>query len=318
MKRITLLFPGQGSQYAGMGKSWDQHFREFGTVLDEASDTIHVDMRELCFEDREDRLWLTQYTQPAILTISHAVLAVLRSRFGIECELTAGHSLGEYSALVALGALRFNDAVRAVHERGLAMSEALAPGAGGMLVYMGTHGFEIAKLCEELSRPGFVLEIANHNSPRQLVLTGHRAALQRADAEIATRELGSTVSLPLSGAFHSTLMEPVAEHLTHYLARLRFAAFSGSLVANIDATLHSSATYTRGHLAQQVARSVLWGRSLKRLHEVSPNALWLEVGPGKTLTKLLRANIGAQDACHSDDVECLSLIERALESRFAA
>lgn len=318
MKRITLLFPGQGSQYAGMGKTWDEDFPEFGAVLDEASDAIGVEMRELCFENARDRLWLTQYTQPAILTISCGVYSVLRARLGIECTLCAGHSLGEYSALVALGALRFGDAVRLVHQRGLAMSEALPPGEGGMLAYMGTRTFEVIQLCQELSQPGAVVEVANYNSPRQLVLTGHRTALERAGSEIVARELGSTVDLPLSGAFHSSLMQPVVEHLVHQLERIDLAAFSGDLVANLDAALHGSGSYTYAHLAEQVARPVLWARSIKRLQDVQPDALWLEVGPGKTLTKLLRSNIGAQDALSTDAPDCLDAIERALESRFAA
>ena len=183
--KYVLLFPGQGSQSVGMGKELFSEFKQVQTIFEEASDTLGFNMSRLCFEDPEGKLNLTEFTQPAILTLSIAILRTLEAHKKMEFNLVAGHSLGEYSALVSIGALKFSDALKAVHFRGQAMQRAVPVGVGAMAAYLGNKCEEIPPLCKEISSINNVVEVVNFNSSGQLVLSGHKTAVEQVCAIIA-------------------------------------------------------------------------------------------------------------------------------------
>src|SRR5436190_1723448 len=283
--RVILVFPGQGSQYIGMAEDWAAEHPEMARTLEEASDVLGMDMARLCFEDTQKQLDLTHFTQPAILAISIGILRVLTRRWSIEPAIVAGHSLGEYSALVSVGALSFSDALRTVRFRGEAMHRATPLGVGAMAAYVGEHRDQVIELCEQVSAPGSVVEVANFNSPTQTVLSGNIAAIERIEAEISRRELGALIKLPVSAAFHSSLMSHAAEDLRRWLAGIELWALRYPLCANADASIYVNDEYKTQLLVRQMTSPVLWMQSVHRINQEVPKALWIEMGPGKVLSK---------------------------------
>lgn len=292
---IVFTFPGQGSQSIGMGASLVEAFPEAAKTLQEASDILGYDMQELCLKDPQNQLGLTEFTQPALLALSTATVRVLRTEIPhLHCAFVAGHSLGEYSALVALGALSFSDALKAVRFRGQAMQRAVPVGVGAMAAYLGTESERIFALCQELSKPGFMVEVANDNCPGQIVLSGHKEAVEKACTVITEQQLGRSKMLPVSAPFHSSLMLPAAKEMEDYLKQITLHHFEGSLIANIDAQVHTAASYTKDMLVRQLRQAVLWTQSLRTLATVVPaTALWIEVGPGKVLQGLGKKTLQA-------------------------
>ena len=211
MAKWAFLFPGQGSQYVGMGKDLKDNFKAAADVFAEANEALHEDLTKLCFEGPEDDLKLTRNTQPAILTVSIAALRVLQTESNITPAMAAGHSLGEYSALVASGALRFADAVAIVRQRGTFMLEAVPVGVGGMAAVLGMETDALEQICRE-SAEGQCVAPANYNCPGQIVISGHMEAVKRAAAKAEAAGV-RVVMLPVSAPFHSVLMKPAAEKL---------------------------------------------------------------------------------------------------------
>jgi [acyl-carrier-protein] S-malonyltransferase len=306
MTRTILMFSGQGSQSVGMGKEIAQEFREFAQTLEEASDHLGYSMKALLWEDAENQLNLTEFTQPAILTMSTALSRVLRERAGVQPELVAGHSLGEYSALVAAGALRFEDALKAVRFRGQSMQKAVPVGVGGMAAYIGAQCDAVEELCRTESLPGDSVEPVNFNSPSQLVLSGHKSAVERVAKIIGDRKLGKARLLPVSAPFHSSLMKPAAEAMSSYLAGIALSPLSCQLVANVDAQIYEKSAYTREHLVKQIASPVLWTQTLRAVDAIAPDtALWIEVGPGAVLQGLLKQTLANREALGTANAEHL-------------
>ena len=285
MSKIAFVFPGQGSQYAGMGQELAQNFPAARRVFDQADDALGFAISQLCFEGPTDRLRLTENTQPAILTCSIAVNAVLRER-GVEPEYVAGHSLGEYSALVAAGSIEFADSVRLVRKRGRYMQEAVPSRVGAMAALIGMPAEKLESVCSEAAQ-GEVVAPANLNSPGQAVIAGHAGAVGRA-VELA-KEAGArkAVLLQVSAPFHCALMRPAQERLSTDLDAIDFKDLAVPLVNNFAAREIRTGADAREGLRQQVPNPVLWEDSIRKLASLDVNR-FVEVGPGMVLTGLLR------------------------------
>ena len=303
---IAFLFPGQGSQEVGMGRALAEASPAAAAVWAEAEDALAFPLSRLCFEGPAEELALTANTQPAVLTASVAAAAALAER-GVTPELAAGHSLGEYSALVVGGALSFAEAVRLVRRRGEFMQEAVPVGTGAMAALMGLDLAVAEQVCAEAAR-GEVVGVANINSPGQIVIAGHRAAVERAVAGAAARGARKSVMLPVSAPFHCALMKPAADRLAAELDRVAVSAPRIRIVRNVDAGVTTSADEVKPFLVQQVASPVRWTECAERLQREGAGA-FLEVGPGRVLAGLLKRTL---DGARAHSVEAPASLEKAV------
>ncbi len=285
MTTIAFLFPGQGSQIVGMGKNLAEHYSVARQTFFEADDALGYKLSQLCFEGPEEQLRLTEITQPAILSASVAAWRVLQEK-GIRPAFVAGHSLGEYSAHVAVGTLGFADAVRTVRNRGKYMQEAVPVGVGTMAAILGMAPEKVAAVCSDAAQ-GEVCEPANINSPEQIVISGHTAAVERATKLADERGAKRAKVLPVSAPFHSSLMKPAQDRLAGDLQALYFENPSVPVLCNVDAALVATADTGRDALIRQVTGSVKWDQSIRALIAKGVDA-FVEVGPGKVLTGLMR------------------------------
>ena len=285
MGKVAFVFPGQASQYSGMGKELAEKYPVARAVFDEADQALGFSLSKLCFEGTEDDLKLTANTQPAILTVSVAAGRVLAEK-GIAPDFVAGHSLGEYSALVAAGSVKFADAVKLVHKRGTYMQEAVPAGQGAMAAIMGLSPAVVQDACKRAAE-GEICSPANLNSPEQTVISGHAGAVKRA-VEIAS-QLGAKRSmvLPVSAPFHSALMIPAQEKLEKDLNAAKFEDLQVPLVTNVDADSIRQGEEARSALIRQVTMPVRWEESMRMLLDEGVNT-FVEVGPGRVLTGLMR------------------------------
>lgn len=286
-KKIAFLFPGQGSQSVGMGKELAAMYPAARQTFQEADEALGYALSQLCFNGPEEKLKLTEITQPAILTVSIAAQRVLREK-GVEPSLVAGHSLGEYSAHVAAGTLTFSDAVRTVRNRGKYMQEAVPVGEGAMAAILGMPVAQLEEVCREAAAAGKgVCQPANINSPDQIVISGGKAAVEQAAELAKTRGAKRAVMLAVSAPFHCALMQPAQDRLATDLRQLQFNSPKIPVVANIDAQAKDSANAGRDALIRQVTGAVQWVRSMQAL--IAQNVeTFVEVGPGKVLCGLLR------------------------------
>lgn len=286
MGKRALVFPGQGSQAVGMGKDLAAGFPEAGRVFQQADDALGEALSTLCFEGPEDRLRLTANTQPAILTTSLAVQAVLVSH-GVTWDGVAGHSLGEYSAVGAAGGLGVADLVRAVRRRGELMQQAVPVGVGAMAAVLGPGREVVEAVCREASTDAESVVPANFNAPEQTVIAGHAGAVARAGELLSARGAKRVVPLPVSAPFHSPLMAPAREGLTPVLAELPFAGLSAPLYNNVDALPVERADEVRDGLVRQVDAPVRWVELIQRMVHDGFDT-FIEVGPGNVLSGLIR------------------------------
>lgn len=283
--RLAFCFPGQGSQSVGMGRGFHDASPSARAVFEEASDALGLDVARLCFDGPESALQLTANTQPAILTVSVAAAAVLAER-GIAPAIAAGHSLGEYSAYVVAGALAFRDAVRVVRQRGEFMQDAVPVGTGAMAAFLGLAVSIVEEICREAAN-GEVVDVANVNSPAQIVVAGHKGAVERAVALAAGRGGKRSVLLPVSAPFHCRLMAPAAERLGAVLAAVATASPRVPVVRNVDAGLTTGHDDVVPFLVRQVTAPVRWTDCVRRMAGEGATTL-VEVGPGRVLTGLLK------------------------------
>jgi [acyl-carrier-protein] S-malonyltransferase len=282
---IAFLFPGQGSQAVGMGKELSDNYAVARRTFEEADEALGYKLSEVCFEGPEEKLKLTEITQPAILTASIAAWRVLQEK-GLQPDFVAGHSLGEYSAHVAAGTLTFADAVKTVRNRGKYMQEAVPVGVGAMAAILGIPLDRVTEIANDAAQ-GEVCQAANINSPEQIVISGNSGAVERAIKLATERGAKKAVSLPVSAPFHCALMQPAQDRLAADLGMLSFQNPSVPVVCNVDAAIVRSAEASRDALIRQVTGAVKWEPSIRVLIDQG-TSLFIEVGPGKVLWGLMR------------------------------
>ena len=303
---LAFLFPGQGSQEVGMGRALAERSPAAAAVWAEADAALAFPLSTLCFEGPAGDLALTANTQPAVLSASVAAAAALAER-GVTPGLAAGHSLGEYSALVVAGALRFADAVRLVRRRGEFMQVAVPVGTGAMAALLGVELAAVEQLCAEAAQ-GEVVGVANINSPGQIVIAGHRAAVERAVAAAAARGGRKSVMLPVSAPFHCALMKPAADRLVAELERVAVSDPRIPVIRNVDGGVTRTADEVKPFLIQQVASPVRWTACVERLAREGATS-FVEVGPGRVLTGLLKRTL---EGARGHAVEDPASLDRAV------
>jgi [acyl-carrier-protein] S-malonyltransferase len=309
MGHVAFIFPGQGSQSVGMGKALSEAFPDAKAVFDAADDALHEKLSTLCFEGPDDALKQTANTQPAILTVSVAAHAVFSKRFATAPAFVAGHSLSEYSALVAAGAISLADAVRSVRARGTFMQEAVPAGVGAMSAVLGLPPEKVAELCAQAAQ-GEVVSCANFNEPAQTVIAGHAKAVERAGELLKAAGAKRVLPLQVSAPFHSALMEPVVARLGTVLDAVKFNAPSAPVVSNVEAKPNGDAARIKGLLLQQVTGSVRWIECVQALEQAGVTKV-VELGPGRVLCGLVKRI--------SKNLECFNVEDPAsLEKTLAA
>ena len=306
---IGFVFPGQGSQSVGMGKALYDAHSSLKSVYDEASSVLGYDVAELCFTGPAERLNLTEFTQPALLVSSVAALKLVEP-VGIRPVAVAGHSLGEYSALVAAGGVSFRDAVGLVQKRGRYMSEAVAPGAGLVAALLGLTAEVVKGVCRMASAVG-VVAAANFNSPGQVVIAGEKAAVERA-IELAKAEgCKKAIPLPVSVPVHTPLMQQAADRLAKDLATVRWSDLSAPLVNNAEAKAISRAHEIQASLVRQLPSSVLWEDTVQTMGKMGVTT-FVEIGPGTVLTGLIRRILPEAKLLNVNDPKSLDVTLKAV------
>lgn len=284
MSKIAVVFPGQGSQSVGMGRDFYDRYPRARGVFEEADRALKRPLSKICFEGPQEELQLTENTQPGLLTVSIAIWTLLNE--ALQPDYVAGHSLGEYTALVAASSLRFADAVKIVRRRGEFMQQAVPVGQGAMLAVLGADPDKVENLCREAAQ-GQVLSPANYNSPGQIVIAGHTEATRRAAEMAPSMGIKRTIPLAVSAPFHCALMKPAQENMMPLLQEQNFGALRFPLVTNVDAKIIQTGNEARDALIRQIPNPVRWWQSIELLINEGVNT-FIEVGAGKVLTGLIR------------------------------
>lgn len=306
--KTVFMFSGQGAQYAGMGKDLYDNYAVAKEVFDRADEVLGYSIKDICFSD-EEKLGLTEFTQPAILTMSIAAMKVMQEN-GINADMTAGLSLGEYSALVASGAMKFEEAVALVQKRGKFMAEAVPNGKGGMFAIIGLDTELVEKSCEEaVQQIGGVAVPANYNAPGQIVIGGDAVTVEKA-AEIA-KEKGAkmAVKLKVSGPFHTSLLQPAADKLLPELEKMNIGKMEIPVYTNVTAEILENESEIVSTLAKQVVSPVRWEHIIKNMYDAGADT-FIELGPGKTLCGFVKRTV---KGVVNVNVEDTASLEKALK-----
>jgi [acyl-carrier-protein] S-malonyltransferase len=307
MSKTAFLFPGQGSQSVGMGRDLAQAFPIARQTFDEANEALGFDLAALCFDGPEEQLRLTEFTQPAIFTVSIAALRVL-TEAGATADYFAGHSLGEYAANVAAGALEFAPAVKTVRRRGQFMQQAVPAGQGAMAAILGMPFAAVMAVCQDAANEvGAAVEPANRNTAEQTVISGAAAAVEKAVTLAKERGAKRAILLPVSAPFHCSLMQPAQDALAPVLQALSFAAAKVPVVVNVDAALVTEGSALRDALIRQVTGAVRWTESMELLIAQGVTH-FVEVGPGKVLCGLMRQIDRNQKCANVEDAAGLEKV----------
>ncbi|OGQ33805.1 MAG: [acyl-carrier-protein] S-malonyltransferase [Deltaproteobacteria bacterium RIFCSPHIGHO2_12_FULL_43_9] len=303
-ERVGCVFPGQGSQYIGMGKSLAAQFKIANDSFEESNSYLGFDLKKIIFEGPEEKLKLTAIQQPAILTTSIAIWRVLQQERQFNPIFVAGHSLGEYSALIASEALTFGDGVKLSHLRGTAMQEAVPVGRGLMAAILGLEADCVGDICKQASAEDEIVVPANLNSSLQIVISGDSNAVQRA-LDLA-KKVGAKRAIPLSvsAPFHSPLMKPAAERMKKAFNEIDFHSLKTPYISNVDANLHADSDGIKDRLIEQITAPVLWDSSMRTILGLNCHEI-LEIGPGNVLTNLFRRLEGAPEVKSLDTLESL-------------
>ena len=299
----AFVFPGQGSQYAGMGKDVAEKYPAARRVFDEIDAALGYSISTLCFEGPEEQLKLTENTQPAILAVSSAIHAVLEEYDAARRDLVAGHSLGEYSAIVSVGGLTPAEAAKIVHMRGKFMQDAVPVGTGGMAALIGPSVEDAKAICEEAAQ-GEVVSVANINAPGQIVIAGTKAGIERAIAVAKARGVRRALPLPVSAPFHCELMKPAEERLKPILDEAHFKDLWVALISNVDASPIGTATAVRNALLRQVASPVRWVESVEKMVAMGVKR-FVEIGPGNVLAGLIKRIDAGVEVVNVSDVHSI-------------
>lgn len=285
MLKIACIFPGQGAQYMGMGKEIAENYKTAMDIFERASEKLGIDMKNLCFQGDEEELKKTENTQPSILTTSIAILEVLKLK-GVKPHVTAGLSLGEYSALVASNAINFEDAVEIVKKRGKFMQEAVPQGEGTMAAVMGLNKNEVIE-CLKMAAGYGIVEAANFNCPGQVVIAGQIKAVEKASNILKSKGAKKVVVLPVSAPFHSSMLKGAGEKLSEELEKVEFSDMEIPVVSNVHAQIIKDKYEIKKLLIDQVSSSVLWEDSVRNMIDLGVDT-FIEVGPGKSLTSFVK------------------------------
>lgn len=299
----AFVFPGQGSQFAGMGKDVAERFPTARRVFDEIDAVLGYSISKLCFEGPDDQLKLTRNTQPAILAVSSAIHAVLEELGATRRDLVAGHSLGEYSAIVSVGGLTAPEAAKIVHLRGKFMQEAVPAGTGAMAALIGPSVDAARAICEEAAQ-GEVVSVANINAPGQIVIAGTKAGVDRAIEVAKKRGVRRAVPLPVSAPFHCALMKPAEERLKPVLDEAHLKDLWMSLISNVDASPIGTAHAVRNALVRQVVSPVRWVESVEKMIAMGVRRI-VEIGPGSVLTGLIKRIDSTVELINVSDVSSI-------------
>lgn len=309
----AFVFPGQGSQYAGMGRDVAEKYTAAKKVFDDIDAVLGYSISKLCFEGPDEQLKLTENTQPAILAVSSAIHAVLEELGATRRDLVAGHSLGEYSAIVSVGGLTPAEAAHIVHLRGKFMQDAVPVGTGGMAALIGPSVDDARAICEEAAQ-GEVLSVANINAPGQIVIAGTKAAVDRAIAVAKQRGVRRALPLAVSAPFHCALMKPAEERLRPVLESAHVKDLWLSLVSNVDASPIGTATAVRNALLRQVASPVRWVESIEKMIAMGVRR-FVEVGPGSVLAGLIKRIDPSVETINVSDVPSIeAFVEKSRQA----
>ena len=286
MVKTAFVFPGQGSQFVGMGKDFYDHVPAARELMEEANHVLGYDLANICFNGPDETLKLTENTQPALLVHSTMALKILREN-GIDSVVSAGHSLGEFSALVAAGALSFKDAIRLVRLRGQFMQEAVPVGVGTMAAIIGLPIETLQELCSRVSRESCIVQTANLNSPVQTVIAGHKEAVEKVSEKALEAGAKKAIPLPVSAPFHSALMKPAEINLQKELDQTKFNDLSSPVITNFEAKPITKGRHARSALIKQVCSPVRWSETMQVLVDQGVERV-IELGPGKVLSGLIK------------------------------
>ena len=309
--KTAFLFPGQGSQKVGMVQDLFENYDSVKALIKEADETLGFPISKMMFEGPDTELMKTEFTQPAILTASVAVWQVLKEH-GLTPDIAAGHSLGEYSALVAAGAISFADAVHTVHLRGRFMQEAVPLGEGGMAAVIGSNPETIVKVCGEVSTEDLPVQAVNFNCPGQVVIAGATAAVEKACEALKDEGARRAIMLKVSAPFHSTLMEPAALRLKEVLDKIDIHDTAIPVVANVNAKEETKADEIRKNLVDQAAHPVHWEESIRNMVAGGVD-MTVEAGPGTVLTGFMKKIARSVPCHHAEDAATIDEVVAALK-----